>query len=158
MEGREIPVPVYAAGNTNAIRLALHALGSSLANLAVEYIDERNAGIYSLSYLKDKPNVDTTNDLDKVKWSYFFKADPNAHKVLGAYEGAYFRRTGVYRPQVDCIMRTLSQPFCHVCRKEIARVLFRIAGIPFDEDVYHKENPIVIEEIYLDKNKVPQGW
>lgn len=138
---RRIPAPVYAAGHPHGIRVAFHELGHSLANLADEYVDERVARHYSLAYITDKPNVDTTNDLARIKWKAFFKY-PGARKLIGAFEGAYFRRKGVFRPQRHCLMRSLRHPFCHVCRKELARAVFRICGEPFDEEQYHRANPI----------------
>ena len=139
-----IPAPIYAAGNSSGIRIAFHELGHSLANLADEYVDENIAAHYSLSLARDKPNIDMTYKLENIKWSYFFKIDPNAYSVLGAFEGAYYRASGIYRPQQNCIMRSLSHPYCYVCRKEVARALFRIANFVFDEEGYHRENPIRI--------------
>jgi hypothetical protein len=142
--GGTIPAPIYAAGHPSGIRIAFHELGHSLANLADEYVDESIARHYSLSLARDKPNIDTTNNLENIKWSYFFRIDPNAFRVLGAFEGAYYRAAGVFRPQENCLMRSLSHPFCHVCRKEVSRALFRIANFIFDEEAYHRENPVRI--------------
>jgi len=141
-EDRAIPAPIYAAGNAQGIRIVFHELGHSLANLADEYVDENIAEHYSLRYVREKPNIDTTTNLETIKWAFFFTADPNAHTMLGAYEGAYYRKSGIWRPQANCLMRELKQPFCHVCRKEVARALFRIAGVDFDEAAWHRENPV----------------
>jgi len=41
--------------------------------------------------------------------------------VVGAFEGAGYSATGLYRPEVDCIMFTKSpRPFCSVCQRAIA--------------------------------------
>ncbi len=142
---RSIPAPVYAAGNPNGIRIALHELGHSLANLADEYVDESIAAHYSLAYVRDKPNVDTTSDLGRIKWKAFFEAEPGATNVISAWEGGYYRSRGIWRPQEHCIMRSLSHPFCHVCRKELCRAVYRIAGRLFDEAGYHREHPVLRE-------------
>lgn len=138
-----IPAPVYAAGNPNGIRIALHELGHSLANLADEYVDETIAAHYSLAYVGDKPNVDTTKDLSKIKWKAFFKAEAGATNIINAWEGAYYRAKGIWRPQEHCLMRSLNHPFCHVCRKELCKAVYRIAGRRFDEAKYHREHSIL---------------
>ncbi len=140
---RSIPAPVYAARNSNGIRIALHELGHSLANLADEYVDESIAAHYSLSYVADKPNVDTTPDLKKIKWKKFFEEEPAATNVIKAWEGGYYRTRGIWRPEEHCIMRSLSSSFCHVCRKELHRAMYRIAGRTFNEKAYHRAHPVV---------------
>lgn len=46
--------------------------------------------------------------------------------VVGAFEGAGYRASGLYRPEVDCLMLS-SRPetFCLVCRQALARRLAR---------------------------------
>lgn len=54
------------------------------------------------------------------KAAAMLREDPNFGKV-GAYEGAGYCSSGVYRPELDCIMFTKgSKPFCRVCREAIA--------------------------------------
>ena len=51
------------------------------------------------------------------------QAMPNAGKV-GAFEGASYEPTGLYRPEVDCIMFTRNPVgFCRVCSRAIERVI-----------------------------------
>ena len=48
---------------------------------------------------------------------------PHAGKV-GAFEGASYEPTGLYRPEVDCIMFTRNPVgFCRVCRRAISAVI-----------------------------------
>jgi hypothetical protein len=43
---------------------------------------------------------------------------------LGAYEGASYEATGLYRPSADCIMFSRNDVgFCPVCRRAIARII-----------------------------------
>jgi IgA Peptidase M64/Peptidase M64 N-terminus len=50
-------------------------------------------------------------------------SEASAGKV-GAFEGAAYASTGLYRPQADCIMFTRDRvPFCAVCRRTIERVI-----------------------------------
>jgi hypothetical protein len=51
------------------------------------------------------------------------RENPNFGKV-GAFEGAGYCSSGVYRPELDCIMFTKgSKPFCRVCRAAIERTI-----------------------------------
>jgi hypothetical protein len=54
-------------------------------------------------------------------------AEPHAGKV-GAFEGAGYQATGMFRPSADCIMFTRDPvAFCAVCRRAIERVIDRHA-------------------------------
>ena len=47
---------------------------------------------------------------------------------VGAFEGASYEATGLYRPEIDCIMFTRNPVgFCHVCRRAIHRVIDQYA-------------------------------
>ena len=51
------------------------------------------------------------------------QALPHAGRV-GAFEGASYEPTGLYRPEVDCIMFTRNPVgFCRVCQRAITRVI-----------------------------------
>lgn len=53
----------------------------------------------------------------------FLQSNPQAGKV-GAFEGAGYASTGMYRPMVDCIMFTKAErEFCAVCREAMVRVI-----------------------------------
>ena len=48
--------------------------------------------------------------------------------VVGAFEGAGYSSSGLFRPEVDCIMFTKSpRPFCTVCQRAIADTIRRYA-------------------------------
>ena len=50
-------------------------------------------------------------------------SNPHAGKV-GAFEGASYEPTGLYRPEIDCIMFTRNPVgFCRVCQRAISRVI-----------------------------------
>ena len=43
---------------------------------------------------------------------------------VGAFEGASYEATGLYRPEIDCIMFTRNPVgFCRVCQRAITRVI-----------------------------------
>ena len=49
--------------------------------------------------------------------------DPYSNKV-GAFEGAGYLSTGMYRPMLDCVMfRNGDKPFCRVCARRIEEML-----------------------------------
>ena len=81
-----------------------HEISHSIGGLADEYERYTN-----------KANTSDTSDPDAVKWS----------KLLG------FRGTGItmagtetaFAPSRECMMRWLGQPFCEVCKMELARKL-----------------------------------
>ena len=55
---------------------------------------------------------------------------PHAGKV-GAFEGASYEPTGLYRSEVDCIMFTRNPVgFCRVCRRAIENVIDQYTGRP----------------------------
>ena len=63
----------------------------------------------------NKPNMSDTTDPEKIKWS----------KMLG-FRGIGSTNAGTdtaFAPSRECMMRWLGQPFCEVCKMELARKL-----------------------------------
>ncbi len=56
------------------------------------------------------------------KENEFFSVERYKDKV-GAFEGANYNQTGLYRPQLDCIMYTRNNVFCKVCQRSILNVI-----------------------------------
>jgi hypothetical protein len=56
------------------------------------------------------------------KENEFFSTEKYLGKV-GAFEGAGYMATGMYRPQIDCIMYTRHMVFCKVCSRSIEQVI-----------------------------------
>ena len=81
-----------------------HEVSHSIGGLGDEYERYTN-----------KPNTSASSDADSIKWS----------KLLG------FRGTGItmagtetaFAPSRECMMRWAGQPFCEVCKMELARKL-----------------------------------
>lgn len=46
---------------------------------------------------------------------------------VGAFAGAAYEATGLYRPQLDCIMFSRTTDFCRACGRAIARVIAQYA-------------------------------
>ena len=43
--------------------------------------------------------------------------------MVGAFEGAGYASTGIYRPMINCIMFSRTSGFCKVCEKAIIEVI-----------------------------------
>ena len=61
---------------------------------------------------------------EQMAWDSRFLAGMRYSKSVGAFEGAAYEATGLYRPETDCIMFTRdSVGFCRVCRRAIERII-----------------------------------
>ena len=56
------------------------------------------------------------------KENEFFSREKYISKV-GAFEGAGYMATGMYRPQIDCIMYSRHMVYCKVCSRSIEKVI-----------------------------------
>jgi len=110
--------------HSSANEIVLHELGHSFAFLADEYETEYPgypAGDY-------EPNVDYDHSGAGLKWLVWVESGTplptpetvEYDHVVGAFEGARYLSTGIYRPWNDCLMRSLGQQFCPVCKEAIA--------------------------------------
>jgi hypothetical protein len=105
-----------------------HELGHSLLQLADEY-----------PYGTCNPNASAANvtsetDAATIPWGDLLTPGidlPTAAGTagVGAFEGASYCATGMYRPQDNCLMRETGAPFCAVCARERDRY-FNVFGNP----------------------------
>jgi hypothetical protein len=59
----------------------------------------------------------------QIRFTEMLGSEEYAGRV-GAFEGASYQATGLFRPQADCIMFTRDEVgFCHVCSRAIERVI-----------------------------------
>jgi len=58
-----------------------------------------------------------------------FSAAPYADRV-GAFEGALYQASGLYRSEMNCIMFTRTEQFCRVCRAAIEQVIDEYTAAP----------------------------
>ncbi|MFP4059503.1 MAG: M64 family metallopeptidase [bacterium] len=120
---------VCTSDNENAEFLVGHEFAHAFAALADEY--EAPSLNYSGYYVKGKeperPNI-TTLDNFGMKWKHMVHdtipvpTPENEHydNVVGVFEGALYQKEGVFRPFIDCSMRSaLVDNFCPVCVKTI---------------------------------------
>jgi hypothetical protein len=133
------PVAVFSKA-ANAQEIGLHEMGHTAFGFADEY--EYFAGCASGETGHDsyagaepaEPNVTTVTDRAAIKWVSLVaattalpttsnancaqcdtQASPVPAGTVGAFEGSRYFHCGIYRPEYNCRMRVLGNPFCHVC-------------------------------------------
>ncbi|HUS66109.1 MAG TPA: M64 family metallopeptidase [Kofleriaceae bacterium] len=109
-----------------------HEIGHSMLALADEYDYGSDAACSSGS---TGPNVSASADRAQIPWAALIAADTPlptpadaAAGVVGAYEGAGYCTTGRFRPQHDCLMRTLGVGMCAVCRGALDATMASLGG------------------------------
>lgn len=115
--------------------VTVHEFGHSFAGLADEYFyDDQYEEFYFPDVEPWEQNITTLKDFDS-KWADMLPEktlvptptkglDDTDMKHIGVYEGGGYQSKGVYRPFVDCRMRTNEVPeFCKVCERAIGRVI-----------------------------------
>ena len=117
---------VFSCEPTWAAEIAIHELGHSLFGLADEY----DVAGQAATMQPVEPNVCGTAVRSALKWADLVSAQTPlptqrrdapvpADVPIGAYEGAKYQASGVYRPEFNCKMRTSGAPFCLVCQRTI---------------------------------------
>lgn len=111
----------------------IHEFGHGFAGLGDEYYDDSGSyeEFYNLNIEPWEPNITTLVDFDK-KWKDMIKKKtpvptPEEDKYInevGVYEGGGYEPKGVYRPKMDCLMKTFKgDKFCEVCNRAIERMI-----------------------------------
>ena len=117
---------VYAGGNNAAYEVAMHEMGHSFDNLADEY------GGHAGPYAGGEPSeVNVTKNATGAKWSHWLGYDQPGIGIIGAYEGARYYNTGLYRPSNSSKMRNLGRPFDVVGREKIILDIYALVD-PLD--------------------------
>jgi hypothetical protein len=112
----------------SANEIILHEYGHTYAGLADEYSDPY-PGYPSGD---PEPNVDFDFSGPGLKWSIWVEAGtplptpatPTYANTVGTFEGARYQTTGIYRPWLNCLMRSLGVGFCPVCKEAHLQTLF----------------------------------
>ena len=139
------PVPVVSVA-PESIAILRHELAHNLAGLADEYT-EPYPGYPSGDA---EPNVAAKKHLAPLKWGAWVAPETPIPTSLadatsdfapvGAYEGARYKTTGMYRPAPHCMMRELASGFCPICAEALivslhARTQFLRDPLPLAGDV-----------------------
>lgn len=111
----------------------VHEFGHGFASLADEYYTSEVA--YNEFYPVDieplEANVTTLVEFDK-KWKSLIKegtpvptpATAEYENIVGAFEGGGYAAKGIFRPRMDCTMKSISvDNFCPVCSKALSDMI-----------------------------------
>ena len=115
--------------NALADKLFIHEFGHSFAGLGDEYYDDEVAyqDMYDLNVEPWEPNITTKVDFGR-KWKDMIGSGEYGDS-LGLFEGGGYTAKGMYRPRLDCRMRTNGSPdFCPVCQRAINRMIDYYCG------------------------------
>ncbi|GGM56030.1 hypothetical protein GCM10012275_28950 [Longimycelium tulufanense] len=121
-------VATSSGGNEQAGQIVPHELGHSLGGLADEY-DYPN-DLYRGTEPREV-NVSIhdarTQQERRLKWHRYIGRPSPDGGLVGAFEGAYYHRRGVYRPTENSLMRSLGRPFNLPGRDVMADAILRKA-------------------------------
>ena len=128
-------------GNRAADFLFLHEFGHSFGGLADEYYtsDVAVSDFYDLSVEPAEPNITTLVDFQS-KWADMLtpgtevptQVKPENRDKVGVYEGGGYMEKGIYRPYIDCTMKSvIYDAFCPVCIRALTKmILFYSEELP----------------------------
>lgn len=120
-------------GNPLSAHVFVHELGHGFAGLADEYYTSTVAyeNFYPLDVEPWEPNITTLVDFDS-KWKKMINpgipvptpAEAKYNGLVGLFEGGGYSAKGIYRPQMECTMKSnTSNGFCEVCRKAVREMI-----------------------------------
>ena len=120
-------VAVSYNGGSAAI-MNIHEIGHSLFKLADEY-DYGHTSVITTEPSQRNVTIQTNRSL--IKWNKWIKSSTpiptpetsDYDGAVGLFEGAKYRKEGVFRPKRKCIMNSMwNNVFCEVCREAHIRV------------------------------------
>ncbi|HBE40501.1 MAG TPA: peptidase [Bacteroidales bacterium] len=111
----------------------VHELGHGFAGLADEYYSSTVAyeNFYPLDVEPWEPNITTLVNFDS-KWKKMISAktpvptpaEPVYNGIVGLFEGGGYSAKGIYRPQMECTMKSNTPSgLCKVCRKAVREMI-----------------------------------
>ena len=122
------------------VEIAIHEMGHSAFQLADEYAYGQGNNYTGSEPFK--PNITANTDKNTIKWKDLIasstavptQSNPNcaqedtspspvATGTVGGFEGAGYYHCGLFRPEFNCQMRELANPFCAVCLRQIKQTL-----------------------------------
>jgi hypothetical protein len=124
---------VCASDNKYSEYVFVHEFGHGFASLADEYYtsDVAYEDFYPLDVEPLDPNLTTLVDF-KSKWKDLVPDSipiptPAVEKYknsVGAFEGGGYMAKGIYRPMMDCTMKSISvDNFCPVCKRAVRQMI-----------------------------------
>ena len=111
-------------------QVAIHELGHHFAGLSDEYEGSR------VNQCVNTDNITNSTSIDVISWNHWIDEttplptpENSAYSdVVGAFEGAQYHQSACYRPQLDCMMRTLNKPFCTVCTEHHIKSFYELVS------------------------------
>lgn len=124
---------VCVSDNRYSEYIFIHEFGHSFAFLADEYYNSEVAydNFYRLDIEPLEPNITTLVDFDS-KWKNLIAEDipiptpieKRFYDEIGVFEGGGYSAKGIYRPKIDCTMKSISvNNFCEVCKSAITKMI-----------------------------------
>lgn len=121
------------AGNGLSQKVFMHEFGHGFAGLADEYYSSTVAydEFYPLNVEPWEPNITTMVDFAS-KWKNEVAdgvpvptpAEDKYQNVIGVFEGGGYSAKGIYRPEMECRMKSNSpKGFCTECRNAIKKMI-----------------------------------
>jgi hypothetical protein len=122
-----------SVGNRLSPKVFIHEFGHGFAGLADEYYSSEVAyeEFYPLNVEPWEPNITTLVNFDS-KWKKMIARDtpvptPAEDKyknVTGVFEGGGYAAKGIYRPEMDCRMKSNGpKGYCSVCREAVKKMI-----------------------------------
>jgi hypothetical protein len=114
-------------------KVFMHEFGHGFAGLADEYYSSEVAyeEFYPLGVEPWEPNITTMVNFDS-KWKKMIAketpvptpAEEKYNNVTGLFEGGGYSAKGIFRPEMDCRMKSNgSKGYCSVCREAIKKMI-----------------------------------
>jgi len=120
-EGTEVPTPWEKEGydlESTAYQKARTNLNEAIAEAARTGMPEER-----IVELREK---EERHAAAHAEWAQQYLANSRWAGRVGAFEGAGYSSTGLYRPMLDCLMFSRRvQPFCHVCERAVESMILR---------------------------------
>ncbi|WP_282038385.1 M64 family metallopeptidase [Saccharicrinis aurantiacus] len=127
-----------AAHHGNSEPVFVHEFGHSFAALGDEYYTSEvsYSDFFNTAVEPWQPNLTTLINFDS-KWKTMLDentpiptpANTKQKDIIGVYEGGGYVAKGVYRPYIDCRMKTnTADGFCPVCQKAIKEMILFLTG------------------------------
>jgi hypothetical protein len=115
--------------------ILVHETGHTLGRLEDEY--DYYYSDLNLIPTAAAPNTSQVTNRAAISWNLWITngtplPTPNTASyagTVGLFQGANYQTNGWYRPQQDCMMRTLGTPFCAVCSEALVKAICQKARV-----------------------------
>ncbi len=110
--------------------LVVHESGHVLGRLGDEYsLSNVDLSVPDV----EEPNTTQQTNRALIKWNaWIAPATPvptpptsTYNSVVGLFEGAHYHSNGWFRPRLDCMMNSMTTPFCEVCREALILAVYQ---------------------------------